>query len=204
VIHLFERAHNNYAKFHYNHHRVQLITWSLATCSLSSLREFSILNCSFDDIVHHLFHWSLGHLVTWSLATWSLGDKPFWACTLQLCKTHYNHHRVQLITWSLGYLVTWSLGHLVTWSLSHLENFPFKIVASILFIIFFTGHLIIWSLDHLVTWSLGHLVTWSLSHLVINFYGRAHNNYAKFHYNRISSLWTHRGQTNKQTNLSYI
>jgi hypothetical protein len=45
----------------------------------------------------------------------------------------------------------------------------------ILFIIFFTGHL--------VTGSLGHLVNWSLSHLVINLDGRAHNNYAKFHYN---------------------
>jgi hypothetical protein len=52
-------------------------------------------------------------------------------------------------------------------------NFPFKIVASmILFIIFFTGHLVT-----------GHLVTWSLSHLVINFYERAHNKNAKFHYN---------------------
>jgi hypothetical protein len=77
---------------------------------------------------------------------------------------------VQLITWSL-----------VTWSLTHSENFPFKIVATmILFIIFFTGHLVTWSL---VTWSLSHLVTWLLSHLVINLYWRTNNNYAKFHYN---------------------
>jgi hypothetical protein len=64
-------------------------------------------------------------------------------------KFHYNHHRVQLVSWSL---LTWSL------------------------------------------------VTWSLSDLVINLSEGAHNNYEKFHYNRISSLLTHRGQTNKQTN----
>jgi hypothetical protein len=76
-------------------------------------------------------------------------------------------------------------------------NSTFKIVASmILFIIFFTGHLVTWSL---ATWSLGHLVTWSLSHMVINLPWGAHNNYAKFHYNRISGLLTHRGQTNKET-----
>jgi hypothetical protein len=56
--------------------------------------DFSILNCSFDDVVHQLFHWSLGHLVTWSLG--------------------------HLVTWSHGHMVTWSLGHLVTWSLGHL------------------------------------------------------------------------------------
>jgi hypothetical protein len=39
VINLYGRAHNNYAKFHYNHHRVQLITWSLFTWPL---REFFI------------------------------------------------------------------------------------------------------------------------------------------------------------------
>jgi hypothetical protein len=42
----------------------------------------------------------------------------------------------------------------------------------VLFIIFFTGHLVT-----------GRLITWSLSHLVINLYGRAHYNYAKFQYN---------------------
>jgi hypothetical protein len=126
-----------------------------------------------------LGHWSLGHLVTWSLVNWSLSNlaiNSFGRAHYNYAKIHYNHHRMQLITWS----VTSSL---LTWSLSHLENFPFKIVASmILFIIFFTGH---WSLHH---WSLGPLVIWSLSHLVINLSGSAHNNYAKFHYNRISGL----------------
>jgi hypothetical protein len=88
-----------------------LVTGHLVT---KSLREFSILNCRFDDIVHHLFHWSLGHLVTWSLshlvtwslATWSLSDKPFWACTLQLCKIS-----LQSPQGTSDHLVT---GHLVT------------------------------------------------------------------------------------------
>jgi hypothetical protein len=93
VINLFGRAHYNYAKFHYNLHRVQLITWSVVTWSLRhlvtySLREFNIYIYRFDDIVHHIFHWSLGHLVTWSLVIWSL------------------------VTWSLGHLVTLSLGPL--------------------------------------------------------------------------------------------
>jgi hypothetical protein len=106
-----------------------------------------------------------GHLITGHLVTWSLSYlmiKLYGRAHNNYAKFHYNHHRVQLITWSL----------------THLENFPFKIVASIiLFIIFFT-----WSL---VTWS---LITWSLSHLVINLPGGAHNKYAKFHYNRISGL----------------
>jgi hypothetical protein len=95
-------------------------------------------------------------------------------------------------------------------------NFPFKIVASmILFIIFFTSHLVTGSLIHLVinlygrradnnfaklhydhhrvqlvTWSLvtWSLVTWSLIRLVINLSGGAHNNYARFYYNRVSGL----------------
>jgi hypothetical protein len=37
MINLNGRAHNNYAKFHCNHHRVQLVTWSLVTWSLSHL-----------------------------------------------------------------------------------------------------------------------------------------------------------------------
>jgi hypothetical protein len=95
--------------------------------------EFSIYNCSFDDIFHHLFHWSLvtwslGHLVTWSLGhlvtwshghlgtwsldhlvTWSLGDKNFWACTLQLCKI-----LLQSPQDTADHLVT---SHLITYSL---------------------------------------------------------------------------------------
>jgi hypothetical protein len=47
-------------------------------------------------------------------------------------------------------------------------NFPFKIRASMI---------------------LYHLFHWSLGHLVINFFGLAHNKYAKFHYNH------HRGLT---------
>jgi hypothetical protein len=43
---------------------------------------------------------------------------------------------------------------------------------------------------YFVTLSVGQLIT--LCHLVINFFGRAHNNFAKFHYNRI--------RTNKQEN----
>jgi hypothetical protein len=43
VINLYERAHNNYAKFHYNHHRKQLVSWPLVTWSLVT--------------------WSLSHLV---------------------------------------------------------------------------------------------------------------------------------------------
>jgi hypothetical protein len=46
-------------------------------------------------------------------------------------------------------------GHLVTWSLSHLENFPFKIVASMILSSSFS--VVTWSLGN---WSLGHLVTW--------------------------------------------
>jgi hypothetical protein len=110
VIILCGRAHYNYAKFHCNHHRVQvqMITWSL--------REFSIENCSL-DIVHHLFHWSLGHLVTWSLGhlvTWSVSHlviNLYGRAHHNYAIFHYNHHTVQLVTWSL---VTWSL---VTWSL---------------------------------------------------------------------------------------
>jgi hypothetical protein len=186
-------------------------------------------------IVFFTSHLVTGHLVTWSLShliTGHLVINLFGRAHYNYGKYHFNHHRVQLITWSL---VTWSLGHLIAWSLSHLENFPFKIVASILFIIFFTGHLVTWSLGHLITcllvinlygrahnnyakfhynhhrvqlvsWSLvtWSLVTWSLSHLVIILPEGAHNNYAKFHYNRISSLWMHRGQTNKQTYLSFL
>jgi hypothetical protein len=206
------------------------------------------LICSFDDIVHRFFHWSLGHwsldhwslghLVTWSLATWSLDDKPFWACTLQQWKISFQSpqgtadHLVtgHLVTWSLAtwslatwslddkpfwactlqqwkisfqspqgtadHLVTWSLGHLITWSLSHLMINLYERAHN--YAKFLYNHhrvqLVSWSL---VTWS---LVTWSLSHLVINLPEGAHNNYAKFHYIRISSLWTHRRQTNKQTN----
>jgi hypothetical protein len=40
VINFFERTHYNYAKFHNNYHRVQLITWSLVTWSLSHLENF--------------------------------------------------------------------------------------------------------------------------------------------------------------------
>jgi nicotinamide riboside transporter PnuC len=87
-----------------------------------------------------------GHLVTGHLVINLFGHAHY-----NYAKFHYNHHRVQLITWSLR----------------HLENFPFKIVASmILFIIFFTGHVVTWSLSHLVTESLGHLVSWSLYGLV--------------------------------------
>jgi hypothetical protein len=75
-----------------------------------------------------------GHLVTDHLVTWSLGDKPFWACTLQHCKMS-----LQSAQGTADHLVT---GHLVTWSLTHLENFPFKIVASMV--------------HHLFHWSLGH------------------------------------------------
>jgi hypothetical protein len=99
---------------------------------------------------------------------------------------------VHLVTWSLGHLVTWSLGHLVTWSLGHLVTWSLV-------------HLVTCSLGHLVTWLLGHLVTGHLvtGHLVINLFGRAHNNYAKFHYNRISSLRIEDKQTNKHTCFYY-
>jgi nicotinamide riboside transporter PnuC len=124
-------------------------------------------------IIFFTGHFFTGHLVTDHLVTWSLGDKPFWACILQHCKIS-----LQSAQGTADHLVT---GHLVTWSLTHLENFPFKIVASmVLFIIFFTGHFVTWLL---VTWSLSHLVTWSLSYMMINLFERAHYNYAKFHYN---------------------
>jgi hypothetical protein len=42
----------------------------------------------------------------WALVTWSLGDKPFWACTLQLCKIS-----LQSPHGTAGHLVT---GHFVT------------------------------------------------------------------------------------------
>jgi hypothetical protein len=114
VINLFGRTHYNYTKFHNNHHRVQLITWSLVTWSLGHLVTWSL---SFDNIFHHLFHWflvtwSLDHLVTWSLS--HLVINLYGRTHNNYAKFHYNHHRVQLVSWSL---VTWSL---VTWSLSHL------------------------------------------------------------------------------------
>jgi hypothetical protein len=151
VINLFGRAHYDYAKFHYNHHRVQLVTWWLVTWSLTHLDyfPFKIVASIILFIIFftgHLVTWSLSHLVTWSLS--HLVINLFGRAHNNYAKFHYNHHRVQLVTWSL---VTWSL------------------------------------------------ITWSLSHLGINLSGGAHN-YAKFHYNRISGLWTHRGQTNKQTN----
>jgi hypothetical protein len=62
----------------------------------------------------HLVTWSLGHLITWSLVTGHLVIKIFEQAHNNYAKFNYNHHRVQLITWSL-----------VTWSLSHLENIPF-------------------------------------------------------------------------------
>jgi hypothetical protein len=42
-MNLYGRAHNNYAKFHYNHHSVQLVSWALVTWSLVT--------------------WSLSHLI---------------------------------------------------------------------------------------------------------------------------------------------
>jgi hypothetical protein len=74
--------------------------------------------------------------------------------------------------WSLGHLVPWSL---VTWLLSHLM------------ITFMGVHTT--TMQNFITitiglgWSFGH---WSLGHLVRNLPEGAHNNYAKFHYNRIS------------------
>jgi hypothetical protein len=57
-----------------------------------------------------------GHLATWSLVTWSLSHLVInlYERAHNYAEFHYNHHRVQLVTWSL---VTWSL---VTWSLDHL------------------------------------------------------------------------------------
>jgi hypothetical protein len=64
-----------------------------------------------------------------------LNDKTFWECTLQICKIS-----LQSPQGTADHLVT---GHLVTCSLTYLDNFPLKIVASmIVFIIFFTGHLV--------------------------------------------------------------
>jgi hypothetical protein len=46
------------------------------------------------------------------------------------------------------------------------------------------------TMQNFITITTGHLVTGNLvtDHLVINLPGGAHNNYAKFHYNRISGL----------------
>jgi hypothetical protein len=134
VINFYERAHNNNAKFHYNHHMVQLVTWSL---------------------------------VTWSLITWSLSylvKTLFARAHYNYAKFHYTHHRVQLVTWLLGDEPFWAC----TLQLRKISLQSPQGTAG-----------------HLVT---GNLVTWSLSHLVINLSGGAHNNYAKFHYNRISGL----------------
>jgi hypothetical protein len=111
---LFVRAQYNYAKFHYNHHRVQMVTWSLVTWSLSHLENFPYKIVASMILLMIFFTWSLGHWSLGHLVTYSLGDKPLWAGTQQLCKI-----LLQLVTWSL---VTWSL---ITWSLSHLViNLP--------------------------------------------------------------------------------
>jgi hypothetical protein len=75
VINLFERAHYNYAKFHYNHHRVQLITSLLVTWSLSHLENFTFKIVASMTLFIIFF---TGHLVTWSLVTWSLGHLVTW------------------------------------------------------------------------------------------------------------------------------
>jgi hypothetical protein len=41
MINLNGRAHKNYVKSHYNHHRVPLVTCSLVTWSLCHLENFS-------------------------------------------------------------------------------------------------------------------------------------------------------------------
>jgi hypothetical protein len=134
-----------------------LVTWSLTHLQNFPFKIVASMILFIIFFTGHLVtgslgHWPLGHLVTWSLShlvTSSLGDKPFWACTLQLCKIS-----LQSPQGTADHLVT---GHLVTWSLTHLDYFTFKIVVlMILFIIFFKEHLVT---GHLVTWSLGHLVT---------------------------------------------
>jgi hypothetical protein len=77
--------------FHIGH----LVTGHLVTWSLGDLVTWSL-----GDLVT----WSLGDLVIWSLGDlviWLLGDKPFKRAHNNCAKLHYNHHRVQLITWSL-------------------------------------------------------------------------------------------------------
>jgi hypothetical protein len=72
----------------------------------------SPLNFPFKIVASMIFIFFTGHLVTWSLR--HLVINLYGHAHYNYATSHYNHHRVQLITWSL---VTWSLGHLVTYSL---------------------------------------------------------------------------------------